>query len=542
MGKRDLDAQQATQAAFAVAIFQLCSRLITFLLNALVIRLTSPRVLGIAIVKLELLYNATVFLSREGIRLALLRYTSSGQDEQSWLKSLVHMSWLALPLSLPVLMLLGLAYGLSVPTDIAAAGLSWNYAIALVVYGLGAVVELAAEPCYMLFVHKKQVKLRIRAESIALIFRTVALLFLCILLSRHGGLSDLQMGLIAFPIGQVVYFSSLFVVLWIGFKQVAPVNTSIRSLLPYPEIEVDDAVVKQAHSMTTHVFLKYLLSQGDLWILSLLAPLRDQGVYAVVSNYGSLVCRILLQPIEESTLAFISRSISEEALGRVQGHVQEKRLDALKYLASILKFDILLSLGVLVYGTALARSLIGNILGRKWLDSEMPAALIAYCFLIPAMAFSGILEAFINATLNPSSMSHYRRAVMVATVVFVVLGAVLTRKFGSVGLIIGNIANFVMRATYGFWYLDRYSRNHLGEEFRPIFVRKVLVHRALLLYSGILSILFPLAKRLCDDLWYCVMVGISLPITFIAVYFYEPKVVASLGIVKAKQTSVKKES
>lgn len=541
----------ARKTAIALVTFQLYSRLLTFLLNAVVIRLTSPRVLGIAVIKLELLYNAAVFLSREGIRLALLRYTPSpGQDETSWLCTLAHMSWLALPFSAPVMLFLGLAYGLSIPNDIIDAGLKHLYCLALGIYAVGALVELAAEPCYMLFVHRNQVQLRIRAESTALTLRAVALLGSCVLVARMGGehYSDLQRGLIAFPIGQIIYFSSLFSVLWRGFGQAAPVPISLLSLLPYPNIKVDTRIIEQAHATTAQVFLKYLLSQGDMWILSLLAPLQDQGVYAVVSNYGSLICRILLQPMEEATLAFISGSISKEALQRVKGHCpREKRREAFEYLAAVLKLDLLLSVGVLVYGPALARPLIAGVLGTRWLASEMPEALIAYCFLIPVMAFSGILEAFVNATLESSDRSHYRKGTLLTTLVFVLISVVLTRAFGSVGLIVGNIANFGMRASYGSWYLHRYMRRHLEANFARTFYTNVLLHRALGIYSAILAVVFTAVCFLGRDsgpfaLFRNATVLASLPVTLFAIYLCEPQMIASLGLLRRRERNVEKET
>ncbi|KAH8981677.1 hypothetical protein EDB86DRAFT_2931631, partial [Lactarius hatsudake] len=44
------------------------------------------------------------------------------------------------------------------------------------------------------------------------------------------------------------------------------------------------------------------LTEGDKLLISRLSPLADQGGYAIASNYGSLVARVVFQPIEESVL------------------------------------------------------------------------------------------------------------------------------------------------------------------------------------------------------------------------------------------------
>ncbi|KAI0286384.1 hypothetical protein BC826DRAFT_1048658 [Russula brevipes] len=59
------------------SLFQLSSRALTFILNLALVRLATPQTFGTAVVQFELLFSTTLFLSREGVRVALLRQRKS---------------------------------------------------------------------------------------------------------------------------------------------------------------------------------------------------------------------------------------------------------------------------------------------------------------------------------------------------------------------------------------------------------------------------------------------------------------------------------
>ena len=53
---------------------------------------------------------------------------------------------------------------------------------------------------------------------------------------------------------------------------------------------------------------KYALTEGERVVLVWLSPLAQQGVFALVSNLGSLVARLVLQPFEEAAFAHFSQA------------------------------------------------------------------------------------------------------------------------------------------------------------------------------------------------------------------------------------------
>lgn len=495
--------RQAGANTLALVTLQTFTRIVTFALNAIVVRLTAPEVLGLASVKLELLYNTILFLSREGLRLALLRYTppapinpkpSDGEktkkgasnvneelkaedskidderegEEKLWLRRLVHMSWLALPCAIPVILFFSGAYFWILPTEIVRLGLTFRFIISVATYVMMALWELALEPAYMICAHRQLIRQRIQVESIAMTFRVITVLTICLLLASPNNSTDLahdlMVGLAAYPIGQVVYVLVLTggLLRIIRWNAAIPFNGSFNTLLPYPKIDFDIATVEHALDMTKQVLFKYFLSQGDMWIVSLMAPLQDQGVYAVVSNYGSLICRILLQPTEESALSFFSQTISEEALVKLSQAeaTQSRRRMGVEYLYVLIKIDILISLVTIVYGVPMSHIVVTTLLGSRWRSSIMSKALATYCFLIPVMAISGILESFIHATLTREWLNWYQYGSLGGTALYVLAAVFLTNTFGPIGLIIANILNFTFRAVLGIRYLGEYLKRH----------------------------------------------------------------------------------
>ena len=63
-------------------IVNVIQRVITFVLNQSMISWTTPEVLGMAAISLELLLSSLLFLSREGIRMACIRETIITANER----------------------------------------------------------------------------------------------------------------------------------------------------------------------------------------------------------------------------------------------------------------------------------------------------------------------------------------------------------------------------------------------------------------------------------------------------------------------------
>src|SRR5262245_22140911 len=69
----------SVRGASTLVLLQLFTRMLTFILNQVLLRYTSPSTLGIATVQLELIIMSILFLCREAIRCTLLRQDDDRQ-------------------------------------------------------------------------------------------------------------------------------------------------------------------------------------------------------------------------------------------------------------------------------------------------------------------------------------------------------------------------------------------------------------------------------------------------------------------------------
>ena len=176
------DATNSTKRLVGLQIF---SRVISLILNTVLVRRTSPLILGITTVKLELFFNTVLYLAREGLRMSLLRFTPPAPVSSSttgsrmsemqyvrWLRKLTHMSWLVIPSALLPLIGMLLAYAWTVPSEIKSLQMTGWYWMSIGAYALAALLELLGEPLRMIITHNKLQSKRVRLEALVLAIKT----------------------------------------------------------------------------------------------------------------------------------------------------------------------------------------------------------------------------------------------------------------------------------------------------------------------------------------------------------------------------------
>lgn len=137
-----------------LVLLQLVSRLLTFVLNQSLVRLAPPEVFGTAAIQFDLIYSTILFLSREGIRNALLR---SGATV--WQSKLAR-----LPLKLG-LAVSALSVGVYLCTSGSETTGQPHFHLALGLYVLAALVELGVEPLYIRTLKSDPPRLGVRVQA-----------------------------------------------------------------------------------------------------------------------------------------------------------------------------------------------------------------------------------------------------------------------------------------------------------------------------------------------------------------------------------------
>ena len=245
-------------------------------------------------------------------------------------------------------------------------------------------------------------------------------------------------------------------------------STRVLSLFPRETLTLASSLYAQSG-------LKHILTQGDAVLITLFADLPSQGFFALASNYGSLLARILFQPIEESSRSLFGRSLSRSSSSSESSPEKQKKptKDELRtvhtYLTTLLRFYSHLTLLLLVLAPPLSKPLLSLLAGENWRSSPASRILAKYCYYLPLLAYNGLLEAFVSATASPAELQKQSAAMLVFSAIFAAAGYVLLGilERGVDGIIEANMCNMAVRITWSKTWVEQWwheARLHMGAE------------------------------------------------------------------------------
>jgi len=208
-------------------------------------------------------------------------------------------------------------------------------------------------------------------------------------------------------------------------------------------------------SLFTQSIFKHILTQGDTLLIATLASPHAQGIYALANNYGGLIARLLLQPIEESSRNYFGKLLSGEP-------TKNLILKARTNLHTILRAYILLSVCVLAVGPTIAPLLLKIVASRTWSSSGAGHVLSVYCYYIPLLAINGLTEAFVSAVatkkeVDRQSMWMFAFSGGFASAAYIFLS---TLDLGAEGLVWANTLNMLFRIVWSTSFIYAYLRRN----------------------------------------------------------------------------------
>lgn len=206
----DANAVGSSRTASLLVLLQLGSRIITFSLNQALLGFTTPAAFGTATIQLEPLLNTVLFLSREGIRSAIVRSASAADKQRQQQPDGAHVqgtpsssiwktSWIPLYAGIPLTLL---GFGLYAKRAASSVKSQASFKHAVCLYGLATLLELASEPWFNRAQVDNNIKLRVSIEGTAVVARAIVTLAVVV----AGGESS---ALLAFGLGQLVYSLAL---------------------------------------------------------------------------------------------------------------------------------------------------------------------------------------------------------------------------------------------------------------------------------------------------------------------------------------------
>lgn len=517
--------------------------MLTFTLNQVLLRFTSAEVLGIASVQLELLLNTILFLSREGVRCAAIRVsddtdtrdqsnhsqtahaitdptTPKPGSEAYRLQKLVNMVYAPIPVGV-LMTCLAVGYNLA-QLDSASEASFPGHRLSIYLYGAAALIELLAEPMFMVAQYKLWFKTRVSVEGTAVIVRCVLTCALTVFGARQAaaeGQKANTMGVLAFAIAQFVYglltLGGFLAAFWNRSEEkeqnkVAKAKKdddekdgqsggeetiSMKALLPRRLVRTgkngqpeyfffDTQLLNLSKTLTSQSLLKHILTEGDKMMMVNFTVEADQGVYAFVVNYGSLIARILFQPMEEISRTLFSKLLSDigpvpsssstpsvTATTKSSTGLSETQLSNLavsrNLLLTIMKFHVLLGGIFIAFGTHYTATLIDLVVGSYWSrETIAPAVLSLYCYYVPIMGLNGITEAVVQAVASEQELAVLSYWMIGFSAVFCGTGAFLmvTLGLGARGIVLANCVNLLMRILWSTWFLSRYYGRYLTRD------------------------------------------------------------------------------
>ncbi|KAF9957998.1 Oligosaccharide translocation protein rft1 [Mortierella alpina] len=517
------------QGASYLVLLQFVSRMLTFTLNQVLLRFTSAETLGIASVQLELLLNTILFLSREGVRCAAIRVSddisietpdttepkdvsaATGAEKSGNVKpgsaayklqKFVNMVYAPIPVG-ALMTCIAVAYYLS-QVGHSSEGLFPGYRLSIYLYGLSALIELLAEPMFMVAQYKLWFKTRVSVEGVAVIVRCVLTCALTVYGARAsvtGSMSERKgssvqgghntMGVLAFAIAQFTYglliLGGFLLAFWSkssekrdlerrrmaaakkkddmtepSDEEATDETISIMALLPrrLSRIGKDGRQVdllKLAQTLTIQSVLKHVLTEGDKMMMTSFSSKFDQGVYAFVLNYADV------GKDPATSAASITSSDSTARAELTESQVASLVLSR-NLLLTMMKFHVLLGLVFIAFGTHYTATLIDLVVGQYWSRQTVaPAVLALYCYYVPIMGLNGITEAVVQAVASDKELSVLSYWMVGFSAVFCSTGAFLMwgMGLGAKGIVLANCVNLSMRILWSMWFLSRYFGRYI---------------------------------------------------------------------------------
>ncbi|POM73605.1 Hypothetical protein PHPALM_9533 [Phytophthora palmivora] len=447
--------------------YRFVQRVLTFAANSLVLRKLHLNVTGAVTVRLELAL-ASIFLLRDGFRLAFLRMPSldskSSSNGKTHIQQLVNVAWLSTAVSWFVACLL-LVYSSIYSTSKPDETLN-GYSTVLAMYCGAAMIEALAEPMFVLAHASVLVSWQVAAQSAAFLVRAAV---------QYVGVVVLELSLTAYGIAELAYAMTLLVMFAVFFwrriygrsTEENFALTSMKQLMPgKPE---GDANWCHAELMTLLVPLsvqsgvKYLLAEGDKWVLTGFASLQHMGVYGLVSNLGSLVPRIVFLPIEEATKTIFSKlalAQKEKSDDKNKENKTKSLADGQTLFLMLLKVMNLVGLLFVCFGTSYSYTLVLLLYGADKARQGVGAALAVYCAYIPFLGVNGVCEAVVHAIGDDHQLMRLNKllGVFFAIYAFSALLFMQVLDWGTFGLILANCVNMTCRIMYCLTFLASYFR------------------------------------------------------------------------------------
>lgn len=413
----------------------IAQKVIVFAVNQVSLSFTSPEVVGKASIQLELWLATCLFISREAIRISCLRY--SLRNDSASKRYFTNMTWL--PTVLVIVISAVLLFFQRRSAEFSSSSLVYF------IYSGAAVVESLGEPWYNLYNNQMYIEPRVRAETLGYLVKSLVTLYAA---------AYSQWGVLGFGFAQFS-FAAVYVTVLLSYFPHFRRNQSSASKIVFSWTDMLPSVVQPTNlskfSIISRVFdydmlktsvilsctsvVKHLLTEADKISLTLYCTDRDQGIYAITNNYGSLVARMVYLPLEDATRLSLSKLTTQKQ-------------EAKQLLKKLLKVVLVLGVGIAALGPAYVDVFVKFAVRTTWDKSTVSFSLVCYCYYLCVLGINGIAEAYLQVSATSDQYLISNVGMILSSFAFTITAWQLVGSYGGAGIIVANIAGTAVR---GFW-------------------------------------------------------------------------------------------
>ncbi|AET40575.1 glycolipid translocation protein Ecym_6192 [Eremothecium cymbalariae DBVPG len=457
--------EKSTKGATFLMLGQLFTKVVTFILNTLLVRFLSPRIFGITSF-LEFLSSTVLFFSREAIRIATLRINGSNEgghdgedkdyvDDPNVLQAAVNLGYIPICIGFPLaLVLMAWQYSNINEYFIELPFFSWSIFFIFV----GILAELFSEPLYI--VNQFMLNYKTRSEIEGLSVAASCIVNFCIIYwyenwingtgeTIHDNYKQEGIAILAFSLGKVTRAITVLCLYYVDYlrhhalkKQFSISLTKIKVSEGTGSYLFQSEIVQHFKKVYFQLCFKHLLTEGDKLIINSLCTIEEQGIYSLLSNYGSIITRLLFAPIEESLRLFLTRLLSNKSTSNL--------LLSMDVLINLVKFYVYLTIIIVIFGPTSSSFLLQFLIGSKWSSTSVLETISVYCFYLPFLSMNGILEAFFSSVASGDQILRHSYLMMLLSGVFLLNCWMFIDYFNLSldGLILSNMINMALRIVY----------------------------------------------------------------------------------------------
>lgn len=413
-------------------------KIFIFFLNQLILSKCSPLLVGKVSIQLELLLSVCLYLSRESIRMVCLRVPV---NQSSQWQPIINLSWL------PCLFVIVLSASYLSHQWLVSKLQPSDENLVVGLYALSAFIECLGEPQLNVLINGGFVQPKLLAESGALAIKSI---------TTYIFLVWFDMDILSFGCSQLCYAITFVAILYRSQevrKLSPPLLTGVlpgRLTVASAFDLIDYGMLKDAYGLTGGLVAKLILTEADKIALTVFTTAENQGLYALASNYGSIMARLIFLPLEEAGKLCFTHFIANIDRSPDQLKSLYEKMQALLRAAAFCGSIIAL------FGPFYIPSLLSCLLKSQWVDNRLDLLLSVYCVYVFALSVNGVSEAFVHSCAPAQAQVVISIGLTLSSSIFA-LSSLLLSDAGAVGIVVSNLIAMVVRIAFNwtiieFWY------------------------------------------------------------------------------------------